>query len=273
MSGSENQEVITPGIKITGTGEITKANPEEIAEMQKETAIEQPNIIETPQEIIDAANKIRGRSKFSATLGEVTTEIVDIEDIAGIDELAAKVEGEIEKAYTEEKADGVGETINGMPVREDPMPTISDKESFDPNSIADPRRGSDGNGGISSSGSNINKDDDSNVRDGELVGNKTTGMDGAGNGVNSNDLNTDSVKRRYEVTGFAVQYKRDDGISLASIKIRDYYDTIEEAEASVSGFTYTMKNQVKSKITLGAPTICFDERQIKDYVNDEWRRV
>lgn len=90
------------------------------------------------------------------------------------------------------------------------------------------------------------------------------------------DMNADSIKDKYEITGFTVQYEIKTGTGMISVQIRDYFDDLETAFLSVSGARYLMPMPKggfkKAVITEGAPVIAFNERQIYIYKDNQWVR-
>ena len=251
MSNSENQNINTPAIKVTGEGTVTSAveeNPmEQIAtEIGSKTAATE----ELPKEILNAAEKLQ-QSKISG----LSIDKVDVtESSVGLDLAEPK--------------------HNELPVREDPTLTQSNKEGFNTDTIADPRKGEGDDGGITTSN---NTDENMSVSAGKIVGNKTTGISGGWNGRssqnNKSDMNVDSLKGKYELTGFSVQYKEEGSVDIIATEIREYYDAIDDAEKTVNSDFYIMKNGIKAEITRGAPIICFNERQLKDYIDETWKRI
>ena len=89
------------------------------------------------------------------------------------------------------------------------------------------------------------------------------------------ELEAGAAHGKYEVSGFTVQYEPKPGGGLSSVQIRDYFDDLETAKASVSpsGYLIPLRSGYKlGRITLGCPVICLNERQILEYVNGNWRR-
>ncbi len=89
------------------------------------------------------------------------------------------------------------------------------------------------------------------------------------------DMESDSMKNKYEVTGFRVEWKRDNG-SIEVLDIRDYFNDLETAKASVISGKYIMPlnsgGYTMTRICGGAPIVCFNDRQIFEHVNGDWRR-
>ena len=88
-------------------------------------------------------------------------------------------------------------------------------------------------------------------------------------------INADSIRDKFEVTGFTVEFS--DGDHIQNKEILDYFDDIETAQASINSDKYLMP--VKgigykiATIVSGAPIICYNERQIYGYVDESWSRT
>ena len=84
----------------------------------------------------------------------------------------------------------------------------------------------------------------------------------------------DSTPGAYELSGIHVEVSVATG--LASVQITQDFKDLDTAKASISGDKYLMPAKeggfTLCRITRGAPIICFEERQILEYVNNVWRR-
>jgi hypothetical protein len=158
---------------------------------------------------------------------------------------------------------------NTITLKEGELPVLkkSDNPGFDPQQVQSPKVDEDNEGGV--------------------VASKTTGptMSQASNeGRRPEDeghqikpapnMTADSVANKFEMTGFQVQYET--GKVLQSVEIRDYFDDLETAQASVNGSKYLMPmpNGFKiANITGGMPVLSFDERQMYEYQAGKWKRT
>ena len=156
----------------------------------------------------------------------------------------------------------IGEKIDESKVREDPSLTESDKPSFNPDTVQSPLVSEKIEGGVvknRSTGPTMSEHRIS--KDGELLKPKP-------------DMNKDSLINKYEVTGFSVEYEV--GKDIHSVVIRDYFDDLDTAFASVNSNKYLMpmpKGGFKiATISDGAPTISYNERQVYNYKDGKWYR-
>lgn len=147
---------------------------------------------------------------------------------------------------------------------EEKLPVEESKSEFDPNALQDALKDSELEGGVFKM-----RTTGSSALDNEQP-------KGAEYYKPSRELNSSQAEGKYEVSGFTVQYEPKSGGGLSSVQVRDYFDDIETAKASVSkaGYLIPLKNGYKiGKITLGCPIICLNERQLFEYVNGQWRRA
>ena len=141
----------------------------------------------------------------------------------------------------------------------------SEKPGFNPHALQDARVDNRIEGGIARpQTTGPNKTDGDAAKEGSQI--KPAGTPG-------------DITNKYEVSGFSVSYEEKKGQGLISVEIRDYFDDIETAQASVNGDKYLMPiagggNKVVL-ISHGAPKISYQEREIYEYLNDKnaWRRV
>ena len=143
---------------------------------------------------------------------------------------------------------------------EEPILKPSNKPGFDDTAVQDAKSDHDVEGG--------------------LVRPKTTGPmkfsgDAASEGFQITKAPlSDSAKNMYELSGFHVEIQGLSGITTAQIN-QDFKD-LETAKMSINGDRYLMPVKTGGfkacKITRGAPIICFEERQILEYVDEKWRR-
>jgi len=95
-----------------------------------------------------------------------------------------------------------------------------------------------------------------------------------GSQVKTPDIDVDSIKNKYEVTGFTIEYS--DGDYIKTKDVRDYFDDIETAQASINRDKYLMPTKSGYKVSTiisGAPIICYNERQNYNYINGKWSRT
>jgi hypothetical protein len=133
----------------------------------------------------------------------------------------------------------------------------SKKKGFNPNSI---------------SNAVYSVDDDN---DGGVIANKMAiPQDAEGSQFIPPGANTveNDTKDKFEVTGFSIQYQPKGSMGIASENVRDYYDTLIEAMDKFKEDTYLKPDGNLSRISAGAPVICYNERQVKEFINEEWRK-
>lgn len=83
----------------------------------------------------------------------------------------------------------------------------------------------------------------------------------------------DSTENAYEISGFHVEVPT--GAGMVSQQITMDFDDLDTAKASVNGELFLMPLQGRTKackIIRGAPIICFNERQILEYIGGKWRK-
>lgn len=94
--------------------------------------------------------------------------------------------------------------------------------------------------------------------------------------ISQPNMDSASLMDKYEVTGFTVEVSLSPN-NMSSIRVRDHFDTLEEVMASVDGSRYLMPIKPKgfkvTKITSGAPIVCFNERQMYEYMDGKWRKT
>lgn len=121
----------------------------------------------------------------------------------------------------------------------------------------------------------------SSDEDGGIMKNVTTGIhttsdeDGKATQPTAKIEDDKAAKGGFEIIGFAIQYSIDDGKTHQTEDVHEFCDTKQEALDRFTGVHYMcVRNDkiVKGLITKGAPTICHNERQIYEYVNNQWRR-
>ena len=163
------------------------------------------------------------------------------------------------------------ETIIEVPEGELPELKESKKTQFNPNEVQSPLVSEEKEGGIVPSKS---------------TGPTMTQRDPESKSFNPNpeggqikpapDMDADSLENKFEVTGFTVEYEISKG-QMTTVQIRDYFNDIETAFASVNGLKYLMpmprSGYKVAIINSGAPTLCYNERQMYIYKNDQWKRM
>lgn len=153
--------------------------------------------------------------------------------------------------------------IDEEKIRTDPMPTESDKPAFNPNEVQSPLKNAAVEGGImknKSTGPTMSEP--KKPADGEMIKPKP-------------DMTKESLINKYEVSGFEVEY--DSGKNMRSVAIRDYFDDLDTAFASVNSDKYLMPmpngGYKVATIRVGAPTISYNERQVYNYKESGWVRT
>lgn len=82
----------------------------------------------------------------------------------------------------------------------------------------------------------------------------------------------DEVAKKYEVSGFMIQYKKQGSKGLTMDRVSDFYDTLEQATNRFNGSTYLMPSGIASTIHAGLPIISYEDRQIREYIDEVWKR-
>lgn len=207
-----------------------------------------------------------------ASEDEKTGEAADTatESASPMSELAEDSEGTHEP--TQEPAQDPGpkeSSIDQSKVVEVPeggLPPLSKstREGFNPQSTQNAKKDAEVEGGITTS---------------RTTGPMKSSGDAAEDGSQlkpAPDMVAESKPGQYEVTGFSASYEPAKGKGLESVQIRDYFDDMETAMASVNGDKYLMPlpggGYKIATITQGAPTISIEERQLYEYINGKWRR-
>lgn len=88
----------------------------------------------------------------------------------------------------------------------------------------------------------------------------------------ANEVENDT-KNKYEVSGFNIRYIPKGSKGIASEAVRDYYDTLKEAMERFNKENYIKPDGNVAYISIGSPIVCFNDRQVCEYVNEEWRRI
>jgi len=196
--------------------------------------------------------------------------IVDEQD----DELAEEkpqkipVDTEVQKNVAE-AVESLKEAAESAPkiieLKEGELPTIKESErpGFDPAKVQDARVDSPVEGGtVKPRSTGQMKEHVSDVSQ-------------EGSQIKPISIDIDSIKDKFEVTGFTIEYT--DGDHVKNCEVRDYFDDEETAQASVNGDKYLMPLKSSgykvARIVSGAPIICYNERQTYSYVNDRWTRL
>ena len=171
---------------------------------------------------------------------------------------------EVNDEATDAAGDSVSEAAEVIDAREAPIEELlpeSDKEGFDDTQQQDARYDAEKEGGVTKPKTT-----------GPM---KLPGGDSAmeGGQVKQREPLEDSTADAYEMSGFHVEIPT--GVGMVSQQVTQDFSDVETAKACVNGDTYLMPIQggVKAcKITRGAPIICFNERQILEYVGGVWRK-
>lgn len=158
------------------------------------------------------------------------------------------------------------ETPKIVELKDGELPKLSEstKPEFSPQSAVNALTDSDDEGGVS-------KERSSSA---SYISAET--LQESGGRVKQPNMEAPSVEDKFEVTGFTVEMETSPG-NITSIRIRDYFDTLDEVMASIEGSRYLMPVKPKgfkvTKITLGAPIVCRNERQLYEYVQGKWRKT
>ena len=154
----------------------------------------------------------------------------------------------------------VSEPEDNVIIEQTELP-ISDKPGFDPMATQDAIKTNEVEGGITR--------------------NTTTGPTGL-SGISNSKYDEDKINAgKYEITGFKIQYSMPESRDMISEEVIAYYDTLEDAMASIVEDGIYIKNiakkdeddiLIRSSITMGAPIICHGDTQKMEYINGSWRR-
>lgn len=210
--------------------------------------------------VAESINEPKEESREAVSAEEISPDVRSIQD-AEDDHFLNEVVPNVISEEDEKSTEPIG-TIDKEKIKMDPTPTESKKATFNPESVQDARTDSRVEGGImrnKSTGPAMSEPEAKN----EAEAIKPTP-----------DMMKDSLMNKYEVTGFEVDYNS--GGNTYSTPIRDYFDDLEAAFASVNDEKYLMPmpNGFKvATIRSGAPTISYNERQIYNYKNGKWSRT
>ena len=83
-----------------------------------------------------------------------------------------------------------------------------------------------------------------------------------------------ALTSEFELSGFHAEVKTSTG--MTSVQITQTFKDVEMAKASINGDKYLMAANfgfIPCPITRGAPIICNGERQLFEYIDNQWRRV
>ena len=194
-----------------------------------------------------------------------------------------KIKSTMEKSLTDTLGEDIAVSVDVSKVEycQDPPPSIdpekireipdlseAQSKSFDPSSVQDPRQSDKIEGGVVASRSTgPAMSSNSQV--------KTTKSNPDGGQLKTPpNLDEDSAVNMFEVSGFTVQYKVDNVDH--TVQIRDYFNDLATAFASVNSVKYLMPMQDGYKIstiTSGAPIICYNDRQLYMYKDEKWLRT
>lgn len=198
---------------------------------------------------------------------------VDPESISNkdLDENGYKMEKNSKNSQTKEDSNNITKEsiLDESKLKEDPTPSDCGKSDFNDTEVQNILKPTKG-------------------KEGGVVKNKTTGPTMSTTPDNKNiknkdaemtkpppDMDSDSIIGKYEVTGFSVDYEING--DTRSVDIRDYFNDLETAFASVNGDKYLMPmvpdGYKVSTIRSGAPRISYNERELYLYREDEWARV
>jgi len=209
------------------------------------------DLIKDAQEAPEAVN--------AKTLEEIaeTSEPENVEDdtnTAVMEDIAHPIDSEDEK--TDSKPNIIELKKGELPA----MPK-SKNPGFDPSSVQDVRSNNEIEGGII------------NTKTTEMMKEQVSDPANEGGQIIP-DIDIDSVDDKYEIAGFTVEYSINE--KTKTVQVRDYFDDIETAQASINKNKYLMPIKDGYKVAViisGVPILCYNERQIYSYINEEWKRT
>jgi len=206
-------------------------------------------------------------------VAEESTEEVDIvteQDLIDADNMEAPEPNEIEPEASEVPQKTAEASPEPTPVEsekeskftDDPTLTESNKKQFDVSGAQDARKDSDDEGGVMvQRTAGTHKNNDAAMEGGQLKAQP--------------NMERDSKEGQFEMTGFTVEYKGPGG-GLKSIQVRDYFEDLDTAYASINGDKYLMPMDNGgfkiSTITGGAPIVSMNERQMYIYKDGNWAK-
>ena len=253
-------------VKIEGRGFVSKDPIEYGAGFEKspmevlaEEMMEKEDGAEPEKNVIDF-KRPSGKDDAEADGGPIGAQInmFESDDVEIEKEAPAGPESPVAVA----SADPVSTIVDVERVTVDPIPTKPKKPPFDGNTIQSALSDSEREGGVILAKTTGPMRAQDPRDDGEVI-------------KPSSNVTENSVMGKYEVGGFTVQYESKKDV-IRSVRIRDYFDDIETALASVNGDKYLMpigSGYKISMISLGMPSISYNERQIYVYKAGQWRRT
>lgn len=257
MSEEENKEISLPAMEIKGKGIAEdKVDSDEIKEFD-------------PQPISYGIIPKDEKDPME----EFAKELISINDDDKVTTEVDKVTTEVDKSIVESPNDSteILNTDNIVEVPDDELPKLSEskKVPFNPTETQSPLEDGEKEGGVvpaKSTGPTMTQ------RPPET---KSFNQNPDGGQIKPTpDMLADSIEGKFEITGFTVNYEVSNG-QMASVQIRDYFNDIDTAFASINGPKYLMPMKSGYKVATinsGAPIICYNERQIYIYKDGEWKR-
>jgi len=187
--------------------------------------------------------------------GVERSSLSDLVEDEGAEEVAIATERTIDRGV-----DQIREAENNIVVNRMVLPKSNDP-GFDASSVQDMRKDATVEGGVTNPTRST----------GPMKFNGDAALEG---GIIRREPLADSTPGAYELSGFHVEVKSDSGMS--SVQITQDFKELAVAMASINVDKYLMPVQpcgfIPCRITRGAPIICFEERQILEYINGAWKR-
>ncbi len=242
----------------------------------------------------DQAMEMSVEGQGAATQGDITKGAVEYGAGAGspMEELAEASEDEKVGDVVEESSSPMGEIVEDTEGAQEPVqaPTRDPgpKSSIDQSKVVEVPEGGvpplsqstkEGFNSQSTQSAKMDSEVEGGVTRPQTTGPMRSSGDAADDGEQLKprpDMVAESQTGKYEVTGFSASYEPAKGKGLESVQIRDYFDDMETAMASVNGEKYLMPlpngGYKIATIAQGAPSISIEERQLYEYINGKWRR-
>lgn len=86
----------------------------------------------------------------------------------------------------------------------------------------------------------------------------------------------DATPGKYELSGFYIEVPSPSGAGMTSEQVNRDFRDIEMAKLSINGQMYLKPVKeggfVPCRIIRGGPIICFNEREVLEYIDEKWRR-
>lgn len=224
-----------------------------------EEMVEPEGQTEESEEALDGEGLL---SKLAEAVDEGTKEALLSADNKGASEIMAEEDRTFLKTANEAASEtDAPKVIDSTEATIDELLPESDKEGFDDTQQQDARYDSEDEGGVTKPKTT-----------GPM---KLPGGDAAmeGGQIKQREPLADATENAYELSGFHVEMPA--GGNMVSQQVTQDFADLDTAKACINGTTYLMPIQggVKAcQITRGAPIICYNERQLLEYVGGQWRK-